>query len=302
MGKEMKILVTGGLGFIGSNISERLVAEGNDITILDNMHTGSEENISSFKSKVRVVKADSVHVNEMKEKFDAIFHDGIYSSTPMYKENPQLTSKVIADWIGVLEYARRNGSRVIYASTSSLYSGQKPPHHEGLPTNVTDFYSEARVAMERLAKLYDQLYSVRSIGLRYFSVYGPHERSKGKYANLISQFLWDLQAGRQPVIYGDGKQTRDFTYVSDVVEANMLALRHGKTDVFNVGTGKSITLNDMLALLNRELGTGISPKYIHNPISNYVEHTLADTSRAASLLGFRASVSLEEGIRRLIRQ
>lgn len=296
----MKVLVTGALGFIGSNLTERLVREGHEVTALDNMHTGSEENVSAIKNKIKIIKADAGDIGKTSEKFDVIFHEGVYSSSPMYKENPHLTAKAIDEWVSILEYSRKNNTKIVYASSSSLYNGNKPPHKEDMPIFITDFYTEGRYAMERLAKLYGELYGVCSVGLRYFSVYGPHERSKGKYANLITQFLWEMKAGRQPVILGDGSQTRDFIYVDDVVEANLLALKYGKTDVFNVGTGKSISLKDMAALLARKLGVSIAPKYEPNKIRNYVQHTQADTTKVASLLGFRARISLEDGITKLI--
>ena len=138
------------------------------------------------------------------------------------------------------------------------------------------------------------------MGLRYFSCYGPHEKSKKTYANLITQFLWDMQEDRQPVIFGDGKQTRDFTYVDDIVEANMLAMDYGKFDIFNVGKGESADLNNVVKILNEKLGKSIQPLYRENTIKNYVQHTLADTSKAEQLLKFRAKVSLEDGIEKLI--
>ncbi|MFN7991568.1 MAG: NAD-dependent epimerase/dehydratase family protein [Candidatus Micrarchaeia archaeon] len=297
----MKILVTGSLGFIGSNIAERLVREGHEVTALDNMHTGKEENIQAIKGRVKIVKMDSGDISKLDGSFDAIIHEGVYSSSPMYKENPLLTAKVLGEWIAILEYVRKHDARLVFASSSSLYNGHDPPHQEDMDIKVTDFYTEGRYAMERVAKLYNDLYSVRSVGLRYFSVYGPHERSKGKYANLITQFLWDIQSGRQPVILGDGSQTRDFIFVDDVVEANVLALGYKKHDIFNVGTGKSVSLNDVVSLLNRKLGTDIKPRYEQNRIKNYVAHTRADTSRSSSLLGFRATVGLDEGVSRLIK-
>jgi len=298
----MKILVTGGMGFIGSNITERLVRDDHDVTILDNMHTGSEDNIAEIKDRIEFVKGNAGDLGKIKtdRKFDAIFHEGIYSSTPMYRADPTLTAKAIADFISILEYAKKNEAKVVWASTSSIYNGNSPPHREDMPVHVTDFYTEARFEMERLAKLYSDLYSVRSVGLRYFSVYGPHERAKGKYANLITQFLWCMQDGKKPIIFGDGKQTRDFTYVDDVVDANMLALRYNKTDIFNVGTGRSITINEMVALLNVALKTNLSPVYEQNKIKNYVQHTCAETRKAESHLGFKARVSLEDGIKRII--
>jgi UDP-glucose 4-epimerase len=298
----MKILVTGALGFVGSNITERLVADGHEVVALDNMHTGNEANVSAVKGKIRVVKKQAGEVASLPDKFDAIIHEGVYSSSPMYKENPHLTAKVLDEFISILEYVRKNDScRLVFASSSSLYNGKAPPHREDMDILVTDFYTEGRYAMERAAKLYGDLYGIRTIGLRYFSVYGPHETYKKQYANLVTQFLWDMKAAKQPVILGDGSQTRDFIFVSDVVEANLMALKYDRSDIFNVGTGKSASLNHVVDLLNRKLGTLIKPKYEQNNIKNYVPHTQADTSKASRLLGFRAKVGLEEGIDRLIK-
>ncbi len=298
----MKILVTGALGFIGSNITERLVAEGHEVSALDNMHTGSEENVSSVRSKIKLLKMSSGEIAKAGGGFDAILHQGVYSSSPMYKENPLLTAKVLEEWIAILDYVRKNDrTKLVFASSSSLYNGQQPPHREDMDIKITDFYTEGRYAMERLSHLYSDLYGIRSVGLRYFSVYGPHERSKGKYANLITQFLWDIKAGKRPVILGDGSQTRDFTYVGDVVEANLAALRYDKHDIFNVGTGVSTSLNDVISLLNRKLGTSVKAAYEQNRIKNYVAHTKADTSKAATMLKFKAAVRLEEGADRIIQ-
>jgi UDP-glucose 4-epimerase len=294
----MKILVTGGLGFIGSHTAARLVAEGHDVHVLDNLHTGSRSNIAAMK--VRATEGDAGKIAGMKGKFEAVIHLGTYSSSPMYLENPQLVARALADWLAVLDYARRNDSRLVFASSSSLYNGNEPPHREGMPIAVTDFYTEARYAMERLAELYHSLYSLPSAGLRYFSVYGPGERSKGRYANPISQFMWAMEAGEGPVLFGDGMQTRDFIHVDDAVKANLLALGCREHGIFNIGTGKAATFNRVVGLLNAELGTSIRPVYQPNRIRNYVAHTLADTSLAERRLGFRSSVSLEDGIRRLV--
>lgn len=297
----MRILVTGALGFIGSNIAERLVADGHEVTALDNLHTGSEENVRSIKGRIKIAKMSSGEIQKLGEGFDAVVHEGVYSSSPMYKADPHLTAKVLDEWISVLEYVRKTGCRLVYASSSSLYNGHEPPHREDLDIKVTDYYTEGRYAMERVAKLYNDFYGVKSVGLRYFSVYGPHERSKGKYANLVTQFLWDMKEGRRPVILGDGKQSRDFVYVGDVVEANILALKYGKSDVFNVGTGKGYSLNEVVDILNRKLGKSIKPEYHKNEIKNYVQHTQADPNKAAMLLGFKAKVGLEQGIDALLK-
>ena len=297
----MKVLVTGALGFIGSNIVERLVKDGHTVTALDNMHTGSEENVASVRNKIKIVKANSGELAKIGEKYEIIIHEGTPSSSPMYKSDPHLVARAIDDWISILEYAKANKARIVWAATSSVYCGQAPLHREDMDVKVTDFYTEARYEMERLAELYHMLYGVQSIGLRYFSVYGPHERSKKNYANLITQFLWDMQKGEQPVVFGDGKQTRDFTYVDDVVEANMLAMKSQvKFGIYNVGTGSSITINEMIAMLGRKLGKDIKPRYVENKIKNYVQDTLADTGKAEKDLGFKAKVGLEQGIEKII--
>ena len=297
----MKILVTGGCGFIGSNLSQRLVEEGHEVTIIDNMHSGNEANISVFSSKVNLLRFDSGALWRAGEKFDAIFHLGVSSSSPMYKNDPILVSKAVADWTNILEYSRKFGSKIVFAATSSIYNGMTPPHREDMSVPVTDYYIEARYFMERLAKLYSDLYSVKVVGLRYFSIYGPGEKYKGKYANLVTQFLWDIKAGRSPIVFGDGTQRRDFTYVDDVVEANLLALKYPHSDIFNVGTGRSVSINETVELLNKKMGTSIKPTYKANTIKNYVKETLADTSKAKSALGFSAKVNLEEGIDHLLR-
>lgn len=297
----MKVLVTGALGFIGSNLTERLVREGYDVSALDNLHTGTEENVQTIKDKIKIFKMDAGDIDKTNEKFDVIFHNGVYSSSPMYKKNPHLTAKALDEWISILEYAKNNGSGIIFASTSSMYNGIEPPHKEDIIPHVTDFYTEARIAMERIGELYNKLHSISVVGLRYFSVYGPHEKAKKNYANLITQFLWTMQATERPIVFGDGTQTRDFTYVDDIVEANMLALNYNKYGIFNVGTGKSIQLKEVVEILNKKLGTDLKPVYKPNPIKNYVEHTMADTSKAEKELGFKAKTTLDEGIDKLIK-
>ena len=163
---------------------------------------------------------------------------------------------------------------------------------------VKDYYTEARLAIERVAELYYQLYGIDYAGLRFFSVYGPHEEAKGCYANMISQFLWGMKAGEQTVLFGDGTQTRDFTYVKDIVDALILTSKKG-TGIFNAGTGKAFSFNYLVDLINSCLGTDLKPIYRENPIKNYVMHTLADTAKMQSL-GFAPRYSLENGLKEII--
>lgn len=295
----MTTLVTGGAGFIGSNLVEELVGMGEDVIVLDNLHTGSLRNLDGLD--VEIVMMSCNDIPRLDVNAERIFHLGIPSSSPMYRENPFLVGEALNGFVAVMELARRCGARVVYASTSSLYNGLEPPHREDMTIKVTDHYTEARFAMERIAELYRKLFNVSSLGLRFFSVYGPKEESKGRYANMVTQFLWSIMRNETPVIYGDGSQTRDFIYVKDVVRALMLAMDSDYIGVLNVGTGKAHSFNDVIRILRSKLGVEMMPKYIENPIRNYVQHTLADTRAASEILGFHAEHDLESGIAELIR-
>ncbi|BCS91303.1 MAG: ADP-L-glycero-D-manno-heptose-6-epimerase [Candidatus Micrarchaeota archaeon] len=300
---DSTILVTGGAGFIGSNIVERL-ADKNKIYVIDNMHTGTEKNLRSAleTGNVELIKDDVANINKYDIKPDYIFHLGIYSSAPMYKENPLLVAEAIKGAIAILDLAKKNNSKIVITSSSSIYNGLEPPHKEDLPLKVTDLYTEGRIAIERLAEFYSNYYGIDAVALRLFSVYGKHEEYKGRYANLVSQFIWAISKGEQPVIYGDGTQTRDFINIDDVVDAYIkAALKADGFEAYNVGTGKSYTLNELVSILNKKLDKDIAPKYVENPIKNYVRETQAYTEKAKRKLGFEAKISLEEGIDRTIR-
>jgi len=297
----LSILVTGGAGFIGSNLVEELLAEGEDVVVLDNMHTGSPGNLEGMNGNLKLVQASCNDLPGLKLQPEEIYHLGIPSSSPMYKSNPYLAGEALNGFTAVFELARKTEARVVYASSSSLYNGIQPPHREDMAIKVTDYYTEARLAMERMAELYRRLYGVNSAGMRFFSVYGPRETAKKQYANMVTQFLWEMRDGKTPVIFGDGLQTRDFTYVKDVVRALKLAMRSDYHGILNVGTGKAYTFNQTIEILNRNLGMAVRPQHVENPIKNYVLHTLADTQKAEKVLGFEAVYDLEKGVRELIR-
>lgn len=297
----MSTLVTGGAGFIGSNLVEELLAAGEEVVVLDNMHTGSLSNLEGLKGSLELIKASCNELPEMDLRPEKIFHLGIPSSSPMYKKNPYLVGEALNGFTSVFELAKKSGARVVYASSSSLYNGLLPPHREDMIIQVADYYTEARLAMERMAELYKRLFHVNSAGMRFFSVYGPKEEAKKQYANMVTQFLWEMRDGKTPIIYGDGLQTRDFTYVKDVTRALQLAMKSDYNGILNVGTGKSYTFNQTIEILNKNMGLDVKPQHVPNPIKNYVLHTLSDTAKSEMVLGFKSRYNLTDGVKELLR-
>ncbi len=295
----MKSLVTGGAGFIGSHIARRLVEEGHRVTVLDNLHTGNFDNLKEAKTHVKAVQGEASNLYKF-ERQDLIFHEGIYSSTPMYREDRTLMAKAIADFVAICEYCVKNKSKLIFASSSSIYNGQKPPHREDMVPMAKDFYTEARYPMERMAAVYREMLGLDYVGLRYFSVYGDGEESKGRYANMVSQMIWKGISGKMLKIYGDGSQRRDVVNVADVVEANILCSKKDISGVFNIGNGKSYTSNELIEKVGSALGKRINVEYIDNPLKNYVDIVEADTTRMKNVLGFTPSVKLETGIKNCV--
>ena len=294
--KDKKILVTGGAGFIGSNLVEALYKE-NEVTVLDNLHTGKRSNLeNAIKGGAKFVEGDAKNIKSIKGDFDFVFHLGIYSASPMYRDNPNLVGEVVQGITEVLEYCKEASIPLVFASTSSIYNGIAPPHKENVIPGVTDYYTEARIACERMSELYFKLHNVKVAAMRFFSVYGYNDIGKGKFANLVTQFMDSLLKDEQPVIYGDGEQKRDFIFVSDVVNALLRASTIKGYGIYNVGTGKNYSLNEAISKLQTITGKKITPKYIEMPVKNYVMTTLADTTKSKKEIGFDAKVSLDEGI------
>ena len=253
----MKFVVTGGAGFIGSHVVEELVKDGHEVIVIDNLHTGNVDNLKEFN--VKIIEGSSKEIVKIDEPVDGVFHLGIFSSSPMYKKDRSLIYKAIEDFIHVMEFVKERGIKLVFASSSSVYNGNPVPWKEDMKIIPMDFYTEARYAMERIAEVYNKLYGTQVIALRLFSVYGTREEYKKQYANLVSQFLWAMLKDEQPVIFGDGSQTRDFIFVKDVVKAFSLAMDSDvEFGVFNVGTGKNYSLNQLIEILNRILGKNIN--------------------------------------------
>jgi UDP-glucose 4-epimerase len=304
----MKLLVTGGAGFIGSNIANTLSREKNNAVIaFDDLSLGRPTNLFQSVKFVKGSVMDYELTLELSKGCDYIFHSAAKSSSPMFKNDPREGVDInVLGFMNVMESAKRNQvKKVIFASSSSMYNGLPIPFKESQTITPKTFYEASFYCREILARSYYLENGLNSIGLRYFSVYGPNEKHKGNFANNISQFLWNMTNGDSPVIYGDGTQTRDFTFVDDVVQANILALQSEEREfgIYNIGTGTETSFSRIVEIINQHLGTDIRATYVDNPIKNYVEKTKADISLAKSELGYEAKWrSLEDGIAALIRK
>ncbi len=304
---KKRILVTGGAGFIGSNFCNHH-AERHDVVALDNLLLGDPAHLASPVTFVEGDAADRATLDRL-GAFDAIVHFAGTSSAPMFHADiVGAYRNSILSFLEVLAFARRSGTKkILFASTSSLYGNTKPPLTEDQPPIPTNHYSVTKIAMEHGGACFQRTHpEIDIVGFRFMSVYGPNEEHKGIYANLISQFVWGMSRGEQPIIYGDGTQTRDFTNVADVVQGMTRAMETGKRlgfSVFNIGTGTAVTVNELVATINNIQGTTIAPRYIANPVKeNYIQTQQADITRIRSILGYAPSVPLETGIRRLVEE
>lgn len=303
-----KVLVIGGAGFIGSNMTELLVEEGHDVAVMDNLFLGDKANLKSVENKICFINEDFSNTKELEKtiKFlniDYVYHFGGFSSGPHYddKEVEGFQTGLIG-YMNLLEACKRqNVKKVIYASSSSIY-GNSEQQYVGASVTPPNFYAANKYFMEHISRLYYDNYGVNSIGYRFFSVYGPHEEHKGKYANLITQFKWAIEKDEDVVIYGDGEQTRDFTYVKDICRALYKGMGYEDgAEVFNIGTGQSYTLNSMIDKLETCMKKKAKRKYVKNPIKNYVQHTKADTVKMENFMEFEPLYSLDDGLNMITR-
>lgn len=307
----MKILVTGAAGFIGSNLVETLVQEGHRVVGVDNLLSGSRNNLRKVLKDFEFVEGDirdADLIYRLAEGVEIIYHEASASSHAVFSQNLRESMIINVDgFINVLEAAvKKNIKRVVYASTSSLYGNRPIPFREDVQPDPIYLFSVSKVAGEQVAKLFGEEFGLETVGMRYMSVYGPHEEAKSKRgaANLVTQFFWDMESGRNPVVYGDGGQTRDSVYVKDVVQANCLAMKSKKKfigEVVNVGTGQMMSLNEMVAFLNRFLGKEIKPHYIPMPLKNYMRLQLADLTHVKQVLGFEPRFDLEAGLKDFVK-
>jgi UDP-glucose 4-epimerase len=301
----MKGVIFGGAGFVGSNLVNTL--RDIDWVVVDDLSLGVRENITGKHTFIEGSIADDLAVRQaLREGADFVMLMNGLSSNPMYYPDPRKgVQSVVMGALNVFDTCRKlDISQVIYASTSSLYGKVAEDEQvEGRYLEPPNFYSAARRCVEDYSRLYWADYGISSVGWRYFSIYGENEAHKGKYANCLTQFVWDMLKGKQPAIYGNGEQTRDFIHVSDIVKANKLAidLKPEGANVYNVGTGVSHSFNDVITEVNKHLPKKVDPLYVKNQIHNYVFKTKADVTKIAEELGFKADVTFEEGVKRTVK-
>lgn len=301
-----KILVTGGAGFIGSNLCNTLLKKGYDVTAFDNLFLGKKENLDQGVKFVKGDVRNKKDLEKINKKFDFVVHLAAASSAPMFTDDLKGSyENNVMGFISILEYCRKHKvGKLLYASTSSIYGNNPTPLTEDQQVWPPNYYSVTKYCMENTAHCYKKQFpEMEIIGFRFMSVYGLHEKHKGQFANLASQFSWDVFADRSPILYGDGSQQRDFTNVKDIVQAIILAMESKKkfgSTIFNIGTNKAYNLNILVDKINKVMGKNIKPKQIVNPVKEgYVRKQLADIKKIKKELGFKPTVTLDEGLREI---
>lgn len=298
----MKFVITGGAGFIGSHIAKSLINEGHTVTIIDNLNTGKIENLQEILNRVDFVKGDIRDIELLREKLknaDGVFHEAALASVQeSFSKIKEYNDVNVSGTENILKLAKEFGFKVVYASSSSVYGNpMKIPIEEDDPKNPINPYAQTKLDDESLAIKYAQM-GVRVIGLRYFNVFG--ERQSQAYAGVIKKFVKKVRDNEPPIINGDGQQTRDFVYVGDVVQANILAMKsnvdHG---FFNIGTNSTITVLELANLIIDAFGASLKP--IHGPeLPGDVKITKADISRAQKMLNWQPKTRIEEWLKSTI--
>jgi nucleoside-diphosphate-sugar epimerase len=303
-------LVTGGAGFIGSNIVSALLQRGDTVRVLDNFSTGRRENLSTVAEHIDLIEGDITHLDDVRqacEGVEVVFHEAALPSVPRSIEDPiQSDESNVRGTLNVLVAARDAGvRRVVYASSSSVYGEQAvdQPKVETMTPQPISPYAVAKISGEYYCQVFHQVYGLETVALRYFNVFGPRQNPDSEYAAVIPKFITALLNGDSPTIYGDGEQTRDFTYVGNVVDGNLLAAEapaervSGQT--INLAMGNFVSLNDLVAELQTIIGSSVEA--VHTaPRPGDIKHSLAEVGKAHELLGFDPAISFEEGLTRTV--
>ncbi|HIE53210.1 MAG TPA: SDR family oxidoreductase, partial [Armatimonadetes bacterium] len=297
-------LVTGGAGFIGSHLVEELVRRGEQVRVVDNLSTGRAENLAPWREDIEFLEgdlSDPAVAQRAVEGVDYVLHQAALPSVPRSVEDPRASHEAnVTGTLNLLLAARDAGvKRVVYAGSSSAY-GDTPtlPKHEAMPPAPLSPYAASKLAGEYYCRVFHKVYGLETVVLRYFNIFGPRQDPTSQYAAVIPKFITALLRGDLPTIYGDGEQSRDFTYVRNVVEANLLACTAPAAvgEVINVATGTRFTINELFARLRELCGCEVEPLYAP-PRPGDVRHSQADIGKAERLLGYRPVVSFREGLK-----
>jgi UDP-glucose 4-epimerase len=303
----MKALVTGGAGFIGSHIASRLIADGHQVRVLDNFSTGSRSNLSLFDGEFELIEGDMQsyeRAHNAVQGCEVVFHQAALPSVPRSIQDP-LTSNAanVVGTLNILLASRDSGvRRVVFASSSSIYGADRtlPKQEDRAPVPISP-YAVAKLASEGYCRSFSEVYGLETVALRYFNVFGPRQDPLSQYAAVIPRFITALLEGKAPVVFGDGEQSRDFTYIDNVIDANLRAADaegvSGQT--FNVACGERISLNRLLDEIRAIVGSEVEASYL-DPRQGDVKHSLADISRARDQLDFAPLVDFNEGLLRTV--
>jgi UDP-glucose 4-epimerase len=302
-----KVVVTGGAGFIGSHLAEELNRRGYHVVIIDDLSTGRKANLDRLLEKKRAEFIQGTITNpellsEVLKNTEYVFHEAAIPSVPRSINNPLASHEANATGtLNVLLAASKNKvKKVIYASSSSVY-GETPtlPKKEDMLPQPLSPYAVSKLAGEYYCKVFKEAYGLATVSLRYFNVYGPRQSADSQYAAVIPTFFKSIADGKAPVIFGDGEQTRDFTFIKDVIKANILAAESDATGVFNISGGKSITINEAVRLILKLAGSDLKPVY-RQPRPGDIRHSWADISKAAAI-GYKPGYTLESGLKEMTR-
>ncbi|MBK6506687.1 MAG: SDR family oxidoreductase [Ignavibacteria bacterium] len=300
---KKKVLVTGGAGFIGSNLVKELLARGYAVKVLDNFSSGKRDNLKPFGKDIELIEGDirSYHiVREAVKDTEVVFHQAALPSVPRSIKDPITSNEVnVNGTLNVLDASvSASVRRVIYASSSSVY-GDNPelPKHEGMLPNPLSPYAVSKLAGEKYCSVFSRIYGLETIALRYFNVFGPNQDPTSQYSAVIPKFIRAIAVNEEPIIYGDGEQSRDFTYVSNVVDANILASSSpcDSAIAINCACSGQITLNELVGHINKLLGKNVKPKYA-DPRTGDIKHSFADIRMAKEKINFVPSVDFEKGL------
>lgn len=304
-----KVLVTGGAGFIGSNLTEFLLKANHSVRVQDNFSTGKKENLI-FDRKyppLEVLEGDIRDLSACREAvkgMEYVFHQAALPSVQRSVEDPETSNAInVGGTLNILLAAREEGvKRVIYASSSSIY-GDTPtlPKHEEMSPYPLSPYALQKYIGEQYCRLFYQLYGLDSVSLRYFNVFGPKQDPNSLYSAVIPRFIDALVHGRPPIIFGDGEQSRDFTFIENVVQANLLAMSAGRLygEAINIACGERISLNQLMNVLKEILGSKLAPVY-EEPRKGDVKHSLADIHKSKKIINYMPKVGIEEGLKKTV--